>query len=134
MFVNLQKDNASSIENRRRDYRFANFGEGAVNELPPPDITLEIEDEQNYARQFRKAADSMMATSTVRRFACSSRQSSGHLLSNHHCRGVAEHDRLDASYPIRRLEKTDATLEDAEQLPFCQVNAFHSTTSRGSTL
>jgi len=109
---------------QRIDYQYFNFDEEKVNELPPPDYVLTPEQEQAYAHLFRKAGDNTLADFVLvnglplRMFkygkaaVISYRIVIPEALSNMIV--------LDASYPIRHLEKVDEKLKDAEKtLPFC---------------
>jgi hypothetical protein len=108
----------------RIEYQFENFDEHGVNELAPPDFNLSLEDEQNYAQQFRKAGDSTLADFLainglpLRMF----KNGKAAIITYRIVIPEALQNMivLDASYPIRHLEKIDTTLNDAEQLPYCQ--------------
>jgi hypothetical protein len=104
--------------------QYDNFNEDGVNDLAPPCSFLSPADEQNYARHFRKAGDSVMADflavngMSLRMF----KYGKAAVITYRIVIPDSLHNMivLDASYPIRQLEKLDGTLKDAETLPFCQ--------------
>jgi hypothetical protein len=108
----------------RIEYQFENFEDGGINELPAPSFTLTSDQEQTYARQFRKAGDSVLADFLsvnglpLRMF----KYGKAAVITYRIVIPEALQNMivLDASYPIRQLEKLDGTLKDAETLPFCQ--------------
>jgi hypothetical protein len=108
----------------RVEYQFENFDEGGVNELPEPDFSLTLEQEQAYARQFRKAGDSVLADFlTVNGLPLRMFKYGKAAVITYRIvipEALQNMIVLDASYPIRQLEKIDGTLREAEILPFCQ--------------
>jgi hypothetical protein len=108
----------------RIEYQFENFEDGGVNEFPKPDFTLTLEQEHAYARQFRKAGDCVLADFlAVNRLPLRMFKYGKAAVITYRIvipQALENMIVLDASYPIRQLEKIDDTLKDAETLPFCQ--------------
>lgn len=113
---------------QRIEYQYDHFDVGGTNELPSPVFVLAPETEQDYERVFRKAGHTLLADFLAanglpfRMF----KYGKAAVISYRVVIPEALENIivLDASYPIRRLEQTDTTLHNAEDLPSCAGVTF----------
>lgn len=117
--LNWLNEQKARIESTYHDY-----AAGEVNELPSLSFSLSASDAQEYEHHFRKNGDAVLADfmaicelplrmlrhgkSAVVSYRIVIPESLQNMLV------------LDASYPIRRLERSDITLTNAETLPSCK--------------
>ena len=111
----------------RRDriaYQFQHFDEGGSNESPEACFALTPQESATYIKLFKKDADEVMADFlAINGLPLRLIRHGQTALISYRIVIPADLNNmivLDASYPIRKLEQTDETLQNAETLPSCK--------------